>query len=524
MPAGLQLVWFKRDLRLEDHAPLAQAARAGAVLPLYVIEPDLIFAPDYDRLHYDFVSEALLELRAGLASLGQPLVVRFGEITSVLAQLAARHPFTALWSHAETGNALARARDERVRAWAREQALPWYELPQNGVFRGLARRDGWRRMWFERMSLPVARMPRRLPALARLDLGKIPLATELGLFSKAPAVRGRKDVARGGESRAWALLDSFLGERGANFPRAISSPVTAFAASSRLSPYLAWGCISARTVFQRTTDARKDMADNGRLSALGIPFAAGALESFSARLRVRCDHVQRLESEPAIAERCIDAACEGLRAEDHPDSFEAWAAGRTGYPMVDACMRALQAGGWLHFRGRALVASFAANHLWLDWRRLKDFLARQFLDYEPGVHVMELQTLSGTGGRRALKIYDPVRESRELDPAARFIRAWVPELAALPQQLVHEPWQMTVAQQAIAGCRLGRDYPLPIVEGSVALAQARVRLRELARTAAPGSPADADSLRDAGSQWRINGPAPSPPERPAAQLPAPDAP
>jgi len=336
-------------------------------------------------------------------------------------------------------------------------------------------------------------------------------------------VRGRKDAARGGESRAWALLDSFLGERGANYPRAISSPVTAFEASSRLSPYLAWGCISARTVFQRTADARKGMADNGRLSALGIPFAAGALESFSARLRVRCDHVQRLESEPAIETRCMDAACEHLRGAEHAASFEAWSAGRTGYPMVDACMRALQAGGWLHFRGRALVASFAANHLWLDWRRLKDFLARQFLDYEPGVHFMELQTLSGTGGKRALKIYDPVRESRELDPAGRFIRTWVPEVAALPQHLVHEPWKMTVAQQLVAGCRLGRDYPLPIVERSAALALARVRLRELAGYAAPGSGATAEPLIDAGGQWRINWPAPSPRERPAAPPPAPDA-
>ncbi len=523
MSAGLQLVWFKRDLRLEDHAPLAQAARAGAVLPLYVIEPDLLYAPDYDRLHYDFVCEALLELRAGLASLGQPLVVRLGEITSILAQIAARHELAALWSHAETGNALARARDERVRCWAREHSLPWYELPQNGVFRGLARRDGWRRMWFERMSLPVARMPRRLPSLAGLEVGGIPLATELGLYAKAPAVRGRKDVARGGESRAWSLLDSFLGERGANYPRATASPITAFQASSRLSPYLAWGCISPRTVFQRTIDARRSIADNGRLSALGVPFAAGALEAFSVRLRMRCDHVQRLESVPDIGSRCIDAACEELRSGDHPDYFEAWAAGRTGYPMVDACMRALQAGGWLHFRGRALVASFAVNQLWIDWRRLKDILARQFLDYEPGVHFMELQMLSGTGGRRTLKIYDPVRESRELDPSGDFLRTWLPELATLPQQLIHEPWKMTGTQQSVAGCRLGRDYPLPIVEQSEALAYARLRLRQLEKPDGPSALATAKSLVDASGQWRINLSVPLSLEQPVAPPPAPDA-
>jgi len=479
MTQGVQVVWFKRDLRLEDHAPLAQAARAGAVLPLFVLEPTLLYAPDFDRLHYEFLSECLLELRSALASLGQPLIVRLGEATRVLAELARRHPIAAVWSHAETGNALARARDERVRGWAREQSIPWYELPQNGVFRGLVRRDGWRRLWFERMSLPVSRMPQRLPALHGLEIGNIPLATELGLFARTPAVRGRKDVARGGESRAWALLDSFLGERGARYPRDASSPLTAFQSSSRLSPYLAWGCISMRTVFQRTAAARRAIADNGCKSALGVPFAVGALESFTARLRVRCDHMQRLESSPDIEHRCIDPACEDLRAEDRPERIEAWLSARTGYPMVDACMRALQASGWLHFRGRALVASFAVNQLWIDWRRIRDFLARQFVDYEPGVHCLELQVLSGTAGRRALKIYDSVRESRELDPDGQFIRAWLPELAALPRELVHEPWKMSLAQQTVTGCKLGRDYPRPLVEQSEALASARLRLRQL---------------------------------------------
>src|SRR6266850_4266379 len=266
MTEAIQLVWFKRDLRLEDHAPLAQAARAGTVLPLFVIEPELLYAPDFDRLHYEFVSDALLELRSGLASLGQPLVVRLGDITAVLGRLARDFTIAALWSHAEIGNALARARDERVRAWTRERAIPWYELPQYGVFRGPIRRDGWRGMWIERMSLPVAHMPHRLSALPGIDLGNIPLATELGLYPNAPAVRERQGVARGGESRAWNLLDSFLGERGANYPRALANPTTAAHASSRLSPYLAWGCISMRTVFQRTADARQLLEQCDRVS------------------------------------------------------------------------------------------------------------------------------------------------------------------------------------------------------------------------------------------------------------------
>jgi len=502
MTQPLQVVWFRRDLRLDDHAPLAQAARAGVVLPLFVLEPDLLYAPDFDRLHYEFLMQSLVELQSGLASLGQPLIVRFGEITQVLQQIAALRPLGALWSHAETRTAVERARDERVRAWARARGVPWYELPQSGVFRGLVRRDGWRKLWFERMSLPVARIPRRLPAVPGFEQGAIPQAGELGIFDHAPAVRGRAQVARGGESRAWTTLDSFLGERGASYPRATSAPVNAYQVASRLSPYLAWGCISTRTVFQRALAASKALETSGGKSPLGVPFAPGALASFNARLRTRCDHIQRLESVPALESKCIDAACEALRGEERAALFDAWASGRTGYPFVDACMRALQARGWLHFRGRALLASFAANQLWLDWRRFKDFLARQFTDYEPGVHFVELQTASGTAGRRALKIYDPVRESRELDPSGEFIRAWVPELALVPQTLIHEPWNLPRAQQLAAGCRLPHDYPLPVVDQAESLAAARARLRQLHRLAegaADGTPA---GLED-GGQWTI---------------------
>jgi deoxyribodipyrimidine photo-lyase len=516
MTEVIQLVWFKRDLRLEDHAPLAQAARAGTVLPLFVIEPELIYAPDFDRLHYEFLSEALLELRAGLASLGQPLIVRLGEITSVLAQLAGQFSLGALWSHAEIGNALARARDERVRAWTRERAIPWYEMPQNGAFRGPIRRDGWRRLWIERMSLPVARMPHQLTALPALDIGNIPPAAELGLYPNAPAVRGRQDVARGGESRAWKLLDSFLGERGANYPRAIASPTTATHASSRLSPYLAWGCISLRTVFQRTAAARKALDDSERVSALGVPFAAGALESFSVRLKARCEAMQTLECAPDIETRCIDRACEGLRAEERGGLYEAWIAGRTGYPMVDACMRALQANGWLHYRGRALLASFALNQLWIDWRQLRHFLARQFIDYEPGVHFVELQSLSGVAGRRTLRIYDAVREGRQLDPDAQFIRQWLPELVTLPHQIVHEPWKMTGTQQSVAGCRLGRDYPLPIVQQSEALAQARGRMKELNALAASSAQRATAEAENPQQEFTWQGQAARPVEAPEA--------
>lgn len=172
----MQVVWFKRDLRVQDHAALAQAGRTGAVLPLYVVEPDMWRQPDASGRHWDFIAETLKELRCDLAALGQPLILRVGEIRQVLSDLRQRKLITALWSHQETGNAWSYARDQAVAAWCREQSVPWTELQNHGVVRGLRTRDGWAQRWDRYMDQPTARpaplrpldvMPGRDPLGAR---------------------------------------------------------------------------------------------------------------------------------------------------------------------------------------------------------------------------------------------------------------------------------------------------------------------------------------------------------------------
>ena len=132
MPNPPICIWFKRDLRIEDHAPLAQAALQGPLLPLYIIEPDIIHAPDFDALHWQFIQEALHELNQQLTRLGQPLIIRTGEATDVLESLRQQTHFTQLRSHEETGNAITYARDKRVAIWAKHHRINWQETPQNG--------------------------------------------------------------------------------------------------------------------------------------------------------------------------------------------------------------------------------------------------------------------------------------------------------------------------------------------------------------------------------------------------------
>jgi len=177
----VQLVWFKRDLRVVDHAPLSQAAERGPVLPLYVAEPGLWEQPDTAARHWAFIAESLLELRQVLATLGQPLVVRVGEFTQVLQDLQQRFAIDAVWAHEETGNNWTYKRDELVRDVLKTRGIALHELPQNGVVRRLACRDGWSRQWESHMTAQQAVAPERLVPIEGIEPGAIPTAADLGL-------------------------------------------------------------------------------------------------------------------------------------------------------------------------------------------------------------------------------------------------------------------------------------------------------------------------------------------------------
>ena len=366
--AGVHIVWFKRDLRIHDHAALAAAAEQGAVLPLFIVEPVLWQQPDYAGRHWAFAAECLAELRAQLAALGQPLVVRVGEAVPVMSRIADELPIEAVWSHQETGNGWTYARDRKFRGFLDARQIPWHELPQNGVVRCLESRDQWTRTWERRMREQL-KLPPHLRPIEGFDPGIIPTAAELSL-QPDPC----PDRQRGGRSRGERILEDFLTDRGNVYNKVMSSPNTAFDGCSRLSPHLAWGTLSMREVVQATRARRDQVRDlpperRGGWSA--------ALAAFEGRLHWHCHFIQKLESEPRIEFENLHRACDGLREEDFDaERFEAWQAGDTGFPLVDACMRALQAGGWMNFRMRAMLVLFSSYQLWLHWRQPALALAR----------------------------------------------------------------------------------------------------------------------------------------------------
>ena len=464
----LRIVWFKRDLRVVDHAPLVQAAASGApVLPLWIAEPSLLDAPEASARHLGFTHECLVELDAALRALGSPLWTAYGEAVAVFDALARRFGRFELLSHEETGDAASWARDRAVARHLRRLGLRWHQVPRAGVVRGLQDRDRWSAIWMARMQPEPLAAPGRLrpPTGAGSDgASRRPTDAAEPTAQHAPRVepdlralglalaRHRRDRdaplrQRGGRAEALGCLDRFLGEPLARYRGAMASPLSAPQACSRLSPHLALGTMSVREAVHATWAARRAETD---------PARRAGLKSFESRLHWHCHFIQKLESEPGIEHRNPHRGFDGLRNEGPLEAAErarldAWSAGRTGWPIVDACMRMLTATGWLNFRMRAMLASIAAYPLWLHWREPGQVLARLFVDYEPGIHWPQMHMQSGVTGINATRVYSPARQQHDQDPDGRFVRAWIPELGT-------------------------DDYPPPIVDWDRASREARERI------------------------------------------------
>jgi deoxyribodipyrimidine photo-lyase len=468
MAKALNIVWFKRDLRVVDHHPLVRAAKAGPVLPLYIVEPELWAQPDASARQWAFAAECLAELQQALARLGQPLCVMVGDAIAILQTLHDRHGIAALWSHEETGNGWTYARDRAIGAWAKANGIAWHQARQFGVIRKLKSRDGWAKAWNQDMARPIIAPPALLEPVHGPWPSHIPSPIDLGLATDSCPAR-----PPGGRAAGRSLLHSFLHARGRNYRYQMSSPVTAFDACSRLSAHITWGTLSMREIAQ---SVGKRLAEVGISSDEPDKSWHGSMISFAGRLHWHCHFMQKLEDEPRIEFDDFHPAYQGLRpVEADPVRLAAWCTGTTGYPFVDACMRALLAHGWINFRMRAMLMSFASYHLWLPWRATGLHLARSFVDYEPGIHWSQVQMQSGTTGINTVRIYNPVKQGLDHDPAGRFIRQYVPELGDLPDAFIHQPW-LWPGQSTLA-------YPAPIIDHEFAAKAARTAIYAIRKTA-----------------------------------------
>ena len=425
----IHIVWFKRDLRLHDHAPLSEAVKRGRVLPLYIIEPDLWAQPDMSGRQYAFLVDCLEELKFALKQLGQNLTVRVGDAPTILSELHSETGFKTLWSHQETWNAWSFDRDKKVSNFCAIHHIRWIEPRQFGVIRKMPTRFGWARQWDEQMATPQRIIPTHFQTVAT-ESHNIPSIETLNIAADPCPKR-----QHGGRATGLKELKSFLHARGEYYQKKMSSPVSAYESCSRISPYVSFGAISMKEVYQSTQNRISDLRQMPKTDRGKWP---GAMRAFLGRLHWHCHFIQKLEDQPDIEFQNMHRDYDGLREDNFNISFfNAYCNGRTGYPIVDASMRALRSTGWLNFRMRAMLVSFASYHLWLHWRETSLFLARQFVDYEPGIHYCQHQMQSGVTGINSIRIYSPVKQGMDQDPDGTFIKRWIPELRDVNPEVLH---------------------------------------------------------------------------------------
>ena len=473
MKKKISLVWFKRDLRLHDHTPLAAACASGMpVLPLYVVEPGYWLQPFASRRHWHFIHDCLIELRSDFAKLGQPLIVRTGPVLDVFKNLKNSFEIISIYGHEETSNLWGYQRDRNVRSWCRRQGISLYEYPTNGIVRCLHNRDIWAKIRSQRMLADVIPKPHSLSPIS-LPFGDIPTKDDALFGSSIP---GHTQI--GGRRAAVKTLNTFLTDRGSQYLYRLSAPGLSEIYCSRLSTHLAWGTLSTKEILKSVGKRCQQLnGTDGKIWKRN-------LSAFVSRLAWRCHFIQKMEDSPQIETHSMHPAFDCLLPAANGDVFfSAWSAGQTGYPFIDACMRNLITEGWITFRMRAMLVSFASYHLGLDWRCTGHFLARLFTDYEPGIHYSQLQMQSGITGINVVRIYNPVKQSMDHDPDGTFIRNWVPELEAVTTMWVHEPAKMNAQMQQKSGCVIGQHYPSPIVDHKIAVQAARARINAVRKTA-----------------------------------------
>ena len=480
------LYWLKRDFRLEDNPALTAAAAAfGTVTPLFVLEPSALAAPETSALHLHAQCDAFNDFARAVAAGGGQPGFAYAEVVDVLDRLHAKRPLTHLVSHQETGNNRTFARDRAVGDWCSAHGVDWQEHQQIAVFRGTVDRDRRHRSWQAFMQRPC------LPPIEDLQELKIPdeytgvVETAAGKFI-APAappalptdrwmpdpdllgttVPGylsperfgkpltgaqRRYVQPVSETAARQTLATFLDRRAIDYSKGMSSPNTAFYHCSRLSVHFAWGTISVRTAFQRTharIDALKaEGSDRSKLLARN-------LRSFLSRLHWHDHFTQRLETEVEMEHRPLNPNFYDLRLENDPLYLRRWVEGRTGWPMVDACLRCMATTGYLNFRMRSMITSAATHLLHLDYRSIDKPMARMYTDYEPGIHLAQLQMQAGMVGINTLRTYSPEKQMTDHDPNADFVHHWVPEL---------RPFTAAAIGKRPQDAPLG-EYPHPPVE------------------------------------------------------------
>jgi len=471
------LVWLRRDLRVQDHAALYHALRAARrVWCCFVFDRDILDPlPRIDR-RVEFIRDSLLGLDASLRALaashgveGVGLIVQHGWAHQQIPALARRLDVQAVYANHDDEPA-ALARDAKVRGLLADQGVALHTSKDHVIFErsevmtlsgtAFGVFTPYKNAWLKKLddyflrAYPVAHHAGALATRPATE----PAVPELQALGFAPSNLHSLKLPSG-EAGAHELLDDFVPRLDAyhetrDFP-AVKGP-------SYLSTHLRFGTVSIRRLA-----ALAHQRTHQRAHPQGQPVSRGA-EVWLSELIWRDFYHQVLHHHPRVVDQAFKPAYDRIqwaRGKAADALFAAWCEGRTGYPLVDAAMHQINQTGYMHNRLRMVVASFLCKDLGLDWRRGEAYFALQLNDFDLAANNGGWQWASSSGcdAQPYFRIFNPTTQSEKFDPQGRFIRRYLPQLAALPDQLIHAPWLARPVDLAAAGITLGKDYPLPVV-------------------------------------------------------------